>query len=243
MAKGPEITDGLRMLISKLHDKHPKWTNKKIRLEVQKIMHRRDKTLAKKWPNWPSIHSIDRIMADIRKLEELRKLNPDSRDKPWTIQSMANPKYAIPPEALPAVLRAWYLLQDRGYALTIRDAQWVARLYAAIQNTENLCAYSGMVVGVEKRAEDAGIEDFRGPQAHNLYLFSTMTGHKITLKEQKRLLGWSDELWDTMREVLKGGPTVREQTRTTKSDRYRPLRFGLHYEPDAFTMGDETIVY
>ena len=59
MAKGPEITDDIRMLVTKLHKEHPKWTNEMIRNEVMSISHKRDPSLPK---GWPSKFAIDRII-------------------------------------------------------------------------------------------------------------------------------------------------------------------------------------
>ena len=194
MAKGPEITDKVRMLIANLHKEHPKWTNKMIRNEVSSIMRQGNPSLPK---GWPSKYSIDRIMPGVRERVRLSKLNPDPRDTPWTITNMA--KYPIPPEALPSVLRVWVWAKDnKNYSLTIREAQWVARLYAAIEDTEALFAHSHGESYEEKNCEEAGIEDMGDPIT-NLWVFSTMTGQIIT--EEDRAEVW--KLWEQSKYGMK----------------------------------------
>jgi len=194
MIKGPDITDEIKVLVSKLHESHPKWTNKKIRLEVQKIKHREDETLAEKYPKWPSTFSIDRIMADVKKRKRLRQLTRDLRDNPWTIQSLA--KYPIPRDALPSVLEAWFLVQSlkpdikQIPSVTIRQSQWVARLYTVIKDTRTLLTYSMGMADLEKQAEDAGL-DYYGSQWDTLEIFSQMAGRQFTDKEKREITGLS----------------------------------------------------
>jgi len=191
MARGPEITNEVRMLITKLHKEHTKWTNKKIRNEASDTLRRDDPSLPK---SWPSKYTIDRIMPGIRERVRKSKLEPNPLDKPWTIQTVSNPEYRIPPDALPSVLQVWFLLwHDWNRILTIREAQWAARLYAAIKDTEHLCYWAISMAGVAKATEDAGIKDYVGSQTDNLFLSSAMTGHIITDEELKMVLGWSEE--------------------------------------------------
>jgi len=191
MARGPEITDEVKMLIAALHKEHPKWTNKMIRNEVSSIVSQRDSSLPK---GWPSKFAIDRIMPGVRERERRRKSKPDPIDQPWTVQSMSNSKYYIPPEALPSVLHAWFLATHKGYQLSIRDARWVGRLHAAVRDIETLLYYSGLASMAEMLAEMAGIEDFVGYDAVNLFVFSTMTDHAITTEEAKTVAGISEEI-------------------------------------------------
>jgi hypothetical protein len=51
----------------------------------------------------------------------------DERDELWTRLSMI--KYPLAPETLPVVLETWAVAFDEGIPLTIRQAQWVSRLY------------------------------------------------------------------------------------------------------------------
>ncbi len=191
MAKGPKITDELKMLIAKLHDEHPKWTNERIRFEVSIIVHKKNSSLPK---GWPSKFAIDRIMPSIRERAKRSKSTPNPIDEPWTIQSMGSSKYHIPPEALPSVLQVWFFAKQKRRKLSIRVARWVGRLYSAITDIEALFYYSYKASIVETIAEKAGIEDFLGTEAVNLRVFSAMTGHVITSEEAKMVGAISAEI-------------------------------------------------
>lgn len=224
MPKGPEITDEIRMLAARLHKDHPKWTNSEIRNWVASTMREKDPSLPK---GWPSKYSIDRIMPDIRERARLRRLNPDPLDRPWTIHSMSRIEFHIPPEALPSVLKAWAFYQDGGRDLTIREAQWAARLYAAIKDAENLCWHASFMAGLAKQAEDAGIEDYMGTQSDNLHLYSTMTGHIITSEQERKCSGFTEKQWRRIEELW---PAVRERVRAQIPEGARLIRSGIHYE-------------
>lgn len=182
MAKGPQITDEVKTLIAKLHKEHPKWTNTVIRNEVSSIVCQRDSSLPK---GWPSKFAIDRIMPGIRERAKRSKSAQNPIDQPWTVQSMGNSKYEIPPEALPSVLQVWFFAKQMGNNLSIREVRWVSRLHTAITDIEALYQNSSLASDMESLAEMAGIEDFLGTEAVNLFLFSKMTGHVITSKEAK----------------------------------------------------------
>lgn len=198
MAKGPEITDEVRMLIASLHKEHPKWTNSMIRNEVSSIMRQRAPSLPK---GWPSKFSIDRLMPGIRERVKHSELEPNPLDKPWTIQSMSKSEYRIPPEALPSVLEVWYWAHDENHALTIREAQWAARLYATFRDIKSLYWHAIEMAHVIKRTEDAGVDYAESPnQTPNLDMYSEMTGHMITREDRKTILGWSEEFLRQMDE-------------------------------------------
>jgi len=155
---------------------------------------------------------------------------PDLRDKPWTIHSMV--EYPIAAEALPSVLQVWFLVQDNDGSLSIRDAQWVARLYAAIKDIEYLCSYSMMMSLTEKLADVAGIEDFMGSRIANLHVFSIMTGHIITREEEERVSGLSTETWRQAEELW---PNSHEQVKAIVPEGLRPPALGIHYEKEAIS--------
>lgn len=191
MAKNPEITDEIKVLIAKLHARHPKWTNKEIRNWVVKAVHDEDPSLPK---GWPSRFAIDRIMPGIRDLAKRGGFKPNPIDRPWTIQSMGIDKYRIPPEALPAVLQVWFLAKQKRRTFTIRDAQWAGRLYAAVTDIEALFQYSFLASTAELWAARAGIEEFMGHEAANAYILSTMTGRSIDKEDAERFVGIPEEI-------------------------------------------------
>jgi hypothetical protein len=186
MAKGPEITDEVKMLIAKLHEDHPKWTNEMIRNEVTTIVHKKNSSLPK---GWPSKFAIDRIMPSIRERAKRSQLAPNPIDQPWTVQSMGSSKYQIPPEALPSVLRVWLCAKQLGKRFSIRDARWVGRLYVAIRHFDALYDCSVLASLAERTAEMAGIEDFMGNEAANLLVYSLMTDRVFTREEAKIIAG------------------------------------------------------
>jgi hypothetical protein len=223
MAKGPEITDEVRILTARLHKEHPKWTNKMIRNEVLGIVHKRDPSLPK---DWPSKFSIDRIMPGIRDRLRKSKLEPNPLDRPWTIQTICNAEYHITPEALPSVLHIWFhQWEDQRLLLTIREAQWAARLYAAIKETEKLCDWAISMAENAKQTEDAGIEDYVGSQLDNLFLFSAMTGHRITDGQLGRASGWSEQTWHRVSETM-------ARVRNVLVEGWRPPELGIQFQSD-----------
>ena len=111
--------------------------------------------------------------------------------------------------------------------LTIRQAQWAARLYAAVTDTENLAWHVRTLANIDKYLEDAGITDFMGGQWDNLSLYSTMMGHEITRDEDWRclqMLGITDEVFQQMKEVM--NKVDRESTRPDEHIDLWPLRRG-----------------
>ena len=191
MAKGPAISDEVKMLMAKLHDDHPKWTNTMIRNEVLSRVHKRNPSLPK---GWPSKFAIDRIMPGIRERAKRSQAKPNPIDQPWTVQSTGNSKYHIPPEALPSVLRAWLLAKKDGIDLSIRDARWAGRLYAAITDTRALLHCSVLASLAEIMAEKAGIEDFVGNEAVNLFVSKIMDDYVRTDKEARPVGGKSRKI-------------------------------------------------
>ena len=199
MARGPLITDEILILAIKLYEEHPKWTNKKIRNVIWATVHERDEALPehKRMPkNWPSEHAINRILPEIKREVERRKTEPNPHDKPWTIQSIA--KYPIPPESLPSVLETWFFVQDFKSALksdahgpsplSIRQAQWVARLYCVIKDTKALLTYSMIMADFERQAEVAGL-DYFGSQWTTLEVFGKLTDRTFTHEQMERITG------------------------------------------------------
>lgn len=93
-------------------------------------------------PNWPRVSAVQKHLKKIRKNDEARSPESKGLDTPWSIGTLA--QYPIPPEALLAVLRAFYAERrtdvatdeyfrtgyEFGYKtyLTIREALWIARL-------------------------------------------------------------------------------------------------------------------
>jgi hypothetical protein len=71
---------------------------------------------------WPSNSAVSGLITEWN-----RPSVEDERDELWSRLSMI--KYPLAPETLPAVLEAWAMALGQGIPLTIRQAQWVSRLY------------------------------------------------------------------------------------------------------------------
>ena len=223
MAKGPVITDEILVLAAKFHEEHPKLKNQEIRNLIWASVHDRDKELPehKRMPQeWPSKYVIDRIMPEIRKGVERHKLEPDAHDKPWTTQSLV--KYPITPDALPSVLEVWFFVQNfkSEYktvpSMTIRQAQWVARLYCAIKDTKALLTYSQILADFERQAEIAGL-DYFSSQWTTLEVFSQMTGRKFTHNEMEKITGLSGHYVTRVESF--GLERIKQGTKERKNER------------------------
>jgi len=128
MPKGPIVTHEIQAFIASIYGKHPKWKAKEVCNEVRSLLRKNNPKLPSEWP---SLSTVQKVLATVRK--NMKEMPLDPRDKPWSTPSMV--KYPIPPEALPAVLIVWFWVRENlDIDLTIREAQWVARLYATAKN-------------------------------------------------------------------------------------------------------------
>ena len=73
----------------------------------------------------PGLSTIQKCLAKIRERYDLQRIQPLSQM--WSISTL--PEYPIEPEALPIVLKAYRCHAEQGAPLTIREAQWISRLY------------------------------------------------------------------------------------------------------------------
>jgi len=140
------------------------------------------------WPGKPpEVEVLERKISKARAHETL------PIDKPWSVASMSI--YPIPAEALPSVLRAWvYTREKLNITLTIRQAQWVARLYAAINDIPNLVLYAFSYARFELIGELLGKGYESDTTGADLGLFESMTGEHLSLERRARILGIDIEL-------------------------------------------------
>lgn len=108
MAKGRIVTDSVRVLIAQTKNKHPKWTAKEVRNEVEHLLRQRDETLPK---GWPGLSVVQRTLADMKRNAE----TPSPLDGPWHLASLD--AYPIAHAAIPAVLEVWKLRITRAQAI------------------------------------------------------------------------------------------------------------------------------
>jgi len=113
MAKGPIITDEVRLLISEVHIAHPHWQAKDVQHEVNVRMRGKG----------PRISAIQKQLTTVRKASASVS---KSLEAPWSIAVSAD--YGIPLETNEVLMKIWKWCAVVGMTLTIREAQWVARL-------------------------------------------------------------------------------------------------------------------
>ena len=113
MAKGPIITDEVRLLISEVHIAHPHWLAKDVQHEVNVRMRGKG----------PRISAIQKQLTTVRKASASVS---KSLEAPWSIAVSAD--YGIPLETNEVLMKIWKWCAVVGMTLTIREAQWVARL-------------------------------------------------------------------------------------------------------------------
>jgi hypothetical protein len=105
----------------------------------------------------PKLEVLERMISSFRNHE-----THDPQEKPWSIATLAD--YPIPPQALPAVLKAYKAQAEKGRPLTIRQAKWVSRLSAIEEPLKSAV----MLAEMERLAELLGwkkdyiVAEFRG---------------------------------------------------------------------------------
>ena len=127
MAKGAVMTTQIKNLIAKiyLNDRSIKPTPAREKLLTRMKEIGLDKIFGH---DYPSVSSVSKELTRIRNNDENRALGLKDLDKPWSVLSLAD--FPLPPEALPFALKAWAqaLVSDKR-PLTIRQANWIGRLY------------------------------------------------------------------------------------------------------------------
>jgi len=127
MARGRNVPDEVRRLIIQVYARNRKLTAEKVRDAVEGNL-RGDKAYEKFRPippGWPGLSTVQHVLADLREKE---RNDPDKeQEEPWDISALG--KYPIAQEALPLVLDVSMQSQQ---PLTIREAQWVGRLYGLL---------------------------------------------------------------------------------------------------------------
>ena len=189
MAKGPLITNEIIQLIARVYLEHPEWRAKEIQNEVNTQLRKRSPRVN---PDWPGLNAVQKALTKIRKRDNERPSELKELDMPWSTASLA--KYPVSPEALPAVLKAWvWLPENINLSLTIREALWVGRLYAAIEDMPTLLFVAQVRAGHERVNEVTGVDVVRDEIYTDYFLksdlgiFGTMTGQTITTKRRNKI--------------------------------------------------------
>ena len=179
------------------------------------------------WPGKPpEIEVLERKISKVRAHETLPV------DKPWSVESMV--MYPIPAEALPLVLRAWvYAREKLNISLTIRQAQWIARLYAAIKDIPALVEQALSYASFELIGELLGKSYGTDTTGVDLALFESMTGERLTIEHRARILGVDIEFYkrlgikfDEPEPQLRKELTAEEATFFTRDSIEKSLKLG-----------------
>lgn len=179
------------------------------------------------WPGKPpEIEVLERKISKVRAHETLPV------DKPWSVESMV--MYPIPAEALPLVLRAWvYAREKLNISLTIRQAQWIARLYAAIKDIPALVEQALSYASFELIGELLGRGYGTDTTGVDLALFESMTGERLTIEHRARILGVDIEFYkrlgikfDEPEPQLRKELTAEEATFFTRDSIEKSLKLG-----------------
>ena len=125
MAKGAIITDEVEVLIASIHKKHPKWKAPEVRNTVGSMLHASNSKIS---PDWPSLSTVQKVMARLRKKEKEPTTDPE--EKQFCLATLN--QYPIPPETLATVLAVWKSTIELDGEFTIRQAKWVSRLSGLI---------------------------------------------------------------------------------------------------------------
>ena len=156
MAKGPIITDEVRLLISEVHIAHPHWQAKDVQHEVNVRMRGKG----------PKISAIQKQLTTVRKASASVS---KSLEAPWSIAVSAD--YGIPLETNEVLMKIWKWCSVVGMTLTIREAQWVARL-RGIATDDLLYSLAVRYAGREQVCQLLGREEIHTADLDIVSVFS-----------------------------------------------------------------------
>jgi len=157
MARGTVLTNEVKGLIAKVYLNNPEWKTREIREEVLKQVQQK---ISWADSDWPSLSSVQKELAKIRKRESARLPEQIGLDQPWSIGSLKD--YYMPPEVVPTVLKVQLESESIGekhgadLVFTIRQALWVGRLNALTTNIFVLLHLSMLYAEDERACELSG---------------------------------------------------------------------------------------
>lgn len=116
MAKGPKISENVKVLVVETKMAHPDWLAKEVQSEVNKLLKGKG----------PGLSAVQKILV------KLPRPTAEGLEAAWSLAESARPDHNIPLEANADLLKIWRWCQIVGRNFTIREAQWVARLRGII---------------------------------------------------------------------------------------------------------------
>lgn len=200
----PRKVEPLRMEITRIWKEHPNWKDKEIQVELRAYLIKRISNEHKDWVQQkvlmqangylPSVYSIGSFRR--KELEPNQKrIDASGIDESWSLAYLGD----IPPEALPAVLEVWLRTRKEISYFTIREAQWVSRLYPLFKlrigqadigyDIEKLRRVAKFYAQEELLTEVAGMSifGFNGTEGI-LNLYEEWKGTKFEQAERSQLL-------------------------------------------------------
>ena len=157
------------------------------RLPKGVLAHRIHESLLKQYRNKKRAR-IPKVGTIEKKIGKYNK-EPARIDGPWSIFSLA--EFPIAAEAIPTILQLWIARREKlGRDLTVREAQWAARLYTVVKNAplHFLAFISSLYAEDERMAESSDIP-LIPDRSLDLGVFEAMTGQKITPEHAQKILG------------------------------------------------------
>lgn len=122
MAQGQRLTKEHKNYIAEIYHQHPDWVAKEVREQFHRHFGLKGE--------WPGLSAIQKAVHDIREADNKRSLEAKAFDELWSLGSLSD--HPIPPEAMPIVMSVYKKALAENEELTIREAQWIARLYKII---------------------------------------------------------------------------------------------------------------
>ena len=173
MARGLNITPGVRTQIAKVHYEYPKWVAREVQVEVDTILGGKG----------PRLSAVQKVLARIRR-NEANESNP--LDTPWSLGS----KDDLPPEVLPQVFRAFLQFQKSNKGnqpFTVRMAKWIARLEGFTTDLQELVKWADFYAVVERADEATGVASFVSTGI-DIGMYQTLTDDKISNEQRLKIV-------------------------------------------------------
>jgi len=162
MPQGKKLDRDLKRLIRRAYSDNPNSPRRVIRDEVQSSLRKDPKyeSILSKDPEWPSLTSVHKVVHDY---EEYLETLSGRKELPWSLAEMAHA--SVHPEALPVIVRQWAACLRDGERLTVRQAEWMGRLFQLYREGPELFEAAqvlaewevGQEVEMERSTTDEGL--------------------------------------------------------------------------------------
>lgn len=181
----------VRRLIAEAAVTNPKKPRRALAIELQNLIERMGEVV-------PSEETIEKLIS------QARNHDPHPQDNPWSLVSVEQYPNLFSPEALPSVLQAWvYVREHLKCSFTIRQAKWVARLYAVIKDIPNLISKALCYAQIELIASIIPGGEIETSGA-DLSIFELMTGEEVSVERRCQILGIDKKRFESMAELMTG---------------------------------------